>query len=233
MAMIHDDYTELLPTYDSIMPKAYYKANETHEVIMLFCNSLAVFIERNRDELIAEGIDPIFLDSFTKRRNGYDAAQAKQIMSVESTDTIKLSWSELKEEAKRIRRDCFSYGECAFEEFRELLEKMNEIRVGRSDSDLIDDLLDIHELFTAHIELFESYRRFDTAWLERAVELHMTLGELSALIQNPEQVIGEAAKRENQAITFLFEAIHQIQKWGKLAFRNDPEKLDLLKFHNI
>ncbi len=228
MALPHEDYTELVSIYETITE---FKAFNTRpEQILSYVSSLLLLIKRHREALIEEGISETVLDSLDKRVNGYDVAQAKHATAVYGEDSATQLWKNGKAESTDLRRDLILYAEKAFHNHPDLLEKLDIIRDGKSNEDLIMDLLSLYELISANNTLITRFKKFNPLWLDRAVELHEEMQDLLALMNNPDVVIGATALREKQAETYLITAVHEIRFWGELAFRNDQELLDILKY---
>ncbi len=228
MALPHEDYTELVSIYATITE---FKAFNTRpEQILSYVATIALLIKRNREALIEEGMSKIIIDSFNMRVNGYEVAQAKHATAVYGEDSSTQLWKNGKAESTDLRRDLILYAEKAFHNHPDLLEKLDHIREGKSNEDLIMDLLSLYELLTVNNSLITRFKKFNPLWLDRAVELHEEMQDLLALMNNPEVVIGATALREKEAETYLLTAVHEIRFWGELAFRNNQELLDILKY---
>ncbi len=228
MTQPHEDYAALEPTYAEI--DLFTSLNGKSSDITSYGNSIELLLQRDSQLFIEEGMASEYVVSFPTRLNGYSVAAARYAMAVNGETSAPSLWKVSREEATHIKGELMTYGEKAFRNKPALLEKLAEIREGNSNIDLIEDLIEIYELFNEHKELFTPFKKFDEKWLTRAIELHEELQDLNALVKNPEIVIGEAHLRHKQAETHLAEAIDEIRFWGELVYRNDQEKLDMLKF---
>lgn len=230
MSQIHEDYNSLAATYNEIGEGPFIQTNGTKEDILSYGADVKLLLSRKSELFFEEGMAPELVEGFTKALNGYDVAESKHDQAVSGESSIDAEWRAKKEMARVLYTDLTLYGEKAYRNSPELLEKLRKIKEGNTNIDLADDLLNLHDLHTPHLALFEPFKKFDPNWLTQAVELHSELLDLLALKKDPETVIGETALREKQALTHLFKQFGEIRFWGELALRHDQESLAKLKY---
>ncbi len=229
MGQPQDHYNELLPKLSALNNEQLVKPFASIEAITSYADGVLELLEKRGDSLIEEGIKPLFVHSLKKRINAYAVAEMNSSNAISTESSSTEQWNCLKSEAQRVKGDLTLYGEIAYEEHPKLMEKLNAIKSGQGNDDLIHDMLDLSGLFRENLEPFAELKKFDTAWIDRSEELFTELRDIRAMVDDPDSRLAELSHIEKQAYSYLDQAMKEIRRFGRLAFRNEPELLAVLK----
>ncbi len=232
MGISQDHYNELHPEFSKIIAELFVKPFASVEGVTSYSDGIIHLINQHGTRIVDEGANSAVLDSLQKRVNAYAVAESNATNAVATTHNSADIWPVRKVEAQNLRADLLTYSEVAFESHPELLQKVYAIRSGQGNADLIHDMLDLSGLLRANPEPFTALKKFNPEWINRSEELFTELRDIRAVIDSPDERIEELETLEKQAYTYLDQAVQEVRRFGKLAFRNEPELLAVLKQNN-
>jgi hypothetical protein len=101
--------------------------------------------------------------------------------------------------------------------------RVQEIKEGYSNADMIQDLSDLAALGTKHIDKLKAIH-MDTGLLEETRLKSSQLGDLLASVHNSANETSPAFVLRNKAYYHLKEAVDEIREAGKFALRKDADR---------
>jgi len=131
-------------------------------------------------------------------------------------------WLSTKKEGYDIRRVLFVKLDYSFRNNNALLKRVEEIKKGRGDLDLIKDLLSCHTIQVQNAELVKD-AKVDVALFERALQIHKTLGQLIVTLGINVEKLESAESFSALAWTYFMKAASEVYKAGRCVFVSEPQ----------
>jgi hypothetical protein len=131
-------------------------------------------------------------------------------------------WLSTKKEGYELRRVLFVKQDYAFRNNNALLARVEEIKKGRGDLDLIKDLLSCHTIYTQNADLVKD-AKVDVALFERALQIHKTLGQLIVTLGINVEKLELAETYSAYAWTYFMKAASEVYKTGRCVFVSEPQ----------
>jgi hypothetical protein len=131
-------------------------------------------------------------------------------------------WLSTKKEGYDLRRVLFVKLDYAFRDNDALLKRVEDIKKGRGDLDLIKDHLSCHTIYTQNADLIKD-AKVDVALFERALQIHKTLGKLIVTLGINVEKLESAESYSALAWTYFMKAATEVYKAGRCVFVSEPQ----------
>jgi hypothetical protein len=165
---------------------------------------------------------PELLDTIVARAEAFAYTVSLRETFLKGGSNDRDLWLSTKKEAYDIRRVLFVKLDYAFRNNDALLKRVEEIKKGRGDLDLIKDLLSCHTIYTQNVDLVRE-AKVDVTLFERALQIHKTLGQLIVTQGINVEKLESAESYTALAWTFFMKAASEVYKAGRCVFVSEPE----------
>ena len=179
---------------------------------------------QDKDELIAVGLDPDLVDYLLEKAGAFREAQSKWASTQNLKEDAVVEWKTLAPGFFEMRDDVASDLAYAFRKNEDLLKRVNTIKEGTGNADLVQDLNDLSVLGKDNPEPLKLIN-FDFTKLDLAAQ---TSDEAAGILgrANGELLSSNEVKIvRDKAYTYLKETVDEIRDCGKYVFRKNPERL--------
>ncbi len=144
-------------------------------------------------------------------------------MRLRQADAQK-EWEKLRLEGFETREELFAAMELAFDGDDDLMQRLEELRIGESQGDMIADVGALAELGREQQALLSNIN-YDMTIVENAAKLADRMAKLLGEADSAKLKDSEEKVLRNKAYTLLTNAMRKIRKCGKYVNRNEPERL--------
>ena len=217
------EYDELLPLIEAIQPAELMIPNMPVAVFIQEAEYLRHWCKDDQETLIRVGLDWELVNSLPIRSRACSQAQALWMKDNKSRPKAMQDWKEQSPAAFALRDQLIHSFRFAFRRHENLLNSVNEIAKGNTNSDLVQDLSDLSILGKANLDLLTAIS-FDPELLDTAAILAGRMTSLLAAMNNEHKKGRESVIIRNKAYTYLKQAVDEIRVCGKFAFRHNPER---------
>lgn len=185
----------------------------------------AVVAERDKDQLVAAGLNPDCITILKPLADFLRVSEADWTIDVDSRKRSLEEWNTKAKEGEELQATCKHYFSFAMDDDPDLKMRVKKITEGSGNADMIQDL---SAYFAMGNEYPEKLTRvgFDLTILDRVGELAKELYELSALNHQSKKEDSEVLLTRNKAYTILKRNRDEVRKHGKFVFWRDKDKLD-------
>ncbi len=177
----------------------------------------------DKDLLLARGLDPLTIDELLTATGASRYAEAEWFKERFGKKEAEKEWKAQSPEAYDLRDDLCDEFEFAFFEEPPLLKRVNKIKEGTGDDDMIQDLANLAGLGKANIPLLEA-TKFDLTLLDRAEELSDTLPGILAAANGDKTEDSATKKIRDKAYTYLKIRVDEVRRYGKFVFRDNKDR---------
>lgn len=189
--------------------------------------NLGVYAKRDREFLVAKGLNPILIDDLDARIDVLKDAQSGW-MTIFNAKVVTLEeWKVESEKAYAVQRELSHDFRFAYRNDHNIMLQVNRISDGDSHADLIQDLNDYAALGKVNPGPLLAVN-FDLTRLDVAKELsdstQTLLGQVNGIrteTNKPEKMF------RDQSYTYLKQAVDEIRDFGKYVFWENEAKLKL------
>ncbi len=186
-------------------------------------DNLYQWCQEDKDTLTGLGLSWELVEDLPVRSGALREAEslwnAERFTRQEASET----WEEESAAAYDLRDELLQYFRFAFRNDPGLSEQVRRIARGRGHADMIQDLNNLCILGKQNPGLLANIN-FDMSLLDKAAEKADQMAQLLAEANTERAEYKEAKKIRNQAFTHLKEAVDEIYKYGRFAFRDNHER---------
>jgi len=220
-----DDLLQKTETLAAMDPK---KIQKPHNIpIPVYCQEadiLYIWALDDKDALTAAGLAWELVEDLPLRLGALKEAEAVWNAVRIGTSDAAAKWAKERPAAYDLRKQIRQTFRYAFRNQPALLEKLRRTGEGRTHAAMIQDLINLEELGTANAGLLES-TGFDMTLLEKADRKADELRRIFSEATNSRLRSPEAKDIRNRAYTHLREAVDEICRCGRFAFKGNKERL--------
>ena len=141
-------------------------------------------------------------------------------------EEARKEWKIKYPEALELKKDTLQTLRFVYDEDEEKSKRISEITKGYGYDDLIQDLHDIAYMGKQDVTVFEPIS-YDVTKFDKADSFSSELMILLARMNGEKHDDNEAKSLRDKCFNYVKEIVDYIRKYGKYAFRNDPEKAKL------
>lgn len=218
------DYNELLPVITVINPADVLTLNMPIDVFVQEAENLFHWCKDDQQALTRIGLDWNLALSLPGRSGACREAQSLWIKERNTRREAEQDWKEQAPAAFELRDQLIHTFRFAFRKFEGLLARVDEIALGDTNSDMVQDLNDLSVLGKANSDLLTAIN-FDLNLLNTAADLSDHMGDLLGATNGERKEVSEAMVIRDKAYTYLKQAVDEIRECGKFAFWRNPERL--------
>ncbi len=213
-------YNTHLPTINGIADEKVVTPRMPTEEIIVEAEKLVLVAQRDRESLVAAGLDALYIDSLNERIGAFAFASTAHMLMVDNKTEEQEAWQKEEEKGYELQRELLHSFRFAYRRDETILKKVSRISAGRGRKDMILDLLALYQVGSAHTEPLTKVG-FDMALLEQAKTQFELLSNMFATV---DMDIDEVRDIKNRAHTWLYKAMSEIRDHGKFVFWKDEER---------
>jgi len=219
------DYNELLPEIQAITPEKTVAPTMPVDVYVQEAENLYHWSLDDQAALTAAGLSADFITSLPVRAGACREAQSLWIKERNTYQKAEKDWNELAPATFDLRDQMVHSFRYAFRNQDGLLGRVEEIALGDTNSDMVQDLNDLSALGKANIDLLRAIG-FDLALLDKAALVSDQMGDLLGATNGERESDSEAMIIRDKAFTYLKLAMEEIRECGKYVFWRKPDRFD-------
>lgn len=219
------DYNELLPEIQSIIPEKTVAPTIPVDVYVQEAENLYHWSLDDQAALSAAGLAPVFITTLPVRAGACREAQSLWIREQKMVQKAEKEWKVKAPAAFDLRDQMVHAFRYAFRNHDDLSGSVEEIALGDSSSDMVQDLNDLSVLGKAHVDLLSAVA-FDLGLLDTAASVSDEMGDLLGATNGERRSDSEALVLRNKAYTYLKQAMDEIRACGKYVFWRKSDRFD-------
>lgn len=218
------DYNELLPVIQAISPETVVTPTVPVDVFVQEAENLAHWCTSDQAALVNASLDWNLVIGLPFRAGACREAQSIWIKERNMSQEAEQLWKVEAPAAFDMRDRLLHTFRYAFRKDAGLLARLDEIALGDSNSDMVQDLNDLSVLGKAHPELL--IPAFLTAIdLDNAAAIADRMADLLGATNGERKEVSEAMVIRDKAYTYLKLAVDEIRECGKFVFWRNPDRL--------
>ncbi len=218
------DYNELRPVFTAMKPADVLIPNIPIDVFVQEAENLFHWCLDDKEALIRVGLDWNLVISLPVRAGACREAQSLWIKERNTSQQAEQDWKNQAPAAFDLRDQLLHDFRFAFRKSDGLLSRVEEIALGDTNSDMVQDLNDLATLGKANTMLLTPIN-FELVKLDTAADLSDRMGDLLGATNGERKEVSEAMQIRDKAYTYLKQAVDEIRECGKFAFWRTPERL--------
>ena len=218
------DYNELLPILAAMNPADVLTPNIPIDVFVQEAENLYHWCIDDQNALIRVGLDWNLVTSLPVRAGACREAQSLWTKERNTRQDAEQAWKLEAPAAFGLRDQLVHDFRFAFRKSDGLLARVDEIALGDTNSDMVQDLNDLATLGRANGDLLGRVG-FDFSLIDKAASLSDRMGDLLGATNGERKEVSEAMQIRDKAYTYLKQAVDEIRECGKFAFWRTPERL--------
>lgn len=219
-----NDYDALLPNLTAMKPADVTAPNVPIDVFVQEAENLYHWCVDDQQPLTRAGLDWNLVLSLPVRAGACREAQSRWIKERNTRQEAEQEWKEEAPAAFDLRDQLLHNFRFAFRKFDGLLSRVEEIALGDTNSDMVQDLNDLSVLGKANTDLLKAIQ-FDLPLLETAANLSDRMGDLLGATNGERKKDSEAMQLRDRAFTYLKQAVDEIRECGRFVFWRNPDRL--------
>jgi len=219
-----EDYSELLPEIQAIGPENVVIPTVPVDVFVQEAENLAHWCTDDQEALVNASLDWNLVTSLSARAGACREAQSIWIKERNMRQEAEQLWKDEAPAAFGMRDHLLHTFRYAFRKDAGLLARLDEIALGDSNSDMVQDLNDLSVLGKAHPDLLTPIN-FDPIALDDAAETADSMADLLGATNGERKEVSESMIIRDKAYTYLKQAVDEIRECGKFVFWRNPDRL--------
>lgn len=217
------DYNDLLPVIQAIPSNEVLTPTIPIDVYVQETENLWQWCKDDQSALVAAGLDWNFVASLPVRAGACREAQSLWNKERNVRKKAEKDWKEQAPQAFDLRDQLVHTYRYAFRKDSTLLDRVEEIALGNTNADMVQDLNDLAVLGRNNPEPLQLIR-FDITLLDRASQTADEMGELLGIVNGERETDSETMIIRDKAYTYLKQAVDEVRDCGKFVFWRNPER---------
>ncbi|HET8858468.1 hypothetical protein [Marivirga sp.] len=209
------DRIEAIPLAEAKAPKMPI------DVYLQEARNLYRWSKADQEKLQAVGLK--YFEEFTQRMGALSYAQSVWVNNRFAKVPSEVEWDKKCEQAKELKIELERSFLFAFHEKPLLLNKVEEIKKGTRNADMIQDLSDLSSLGKANLPLLTAIN-FDESKLDQAANEATEISFLLAKARGEEKERSNLKIMRDKAYIHLKELVDEVYRTGKFVFSNNDNK---------
>jgi hypothetical protein len=218
------DYNELLSVFTDMTPTDALTPNIPIDVFVQEAENLYHWCLDDQNELTQVGLDWNLVTTLPLRAGACREAQSLWVKEHNTRQQSEQAWKNEAPVAFDLRDRLLHDFRFAFRKSDSLAARVNEIALGDTNSDMVQDLNDLATLGRANSDLLAKVG-FDFSQIDQAANLSDRMGDLLGATNGERKEDSESMLIRDKAYTYLKQAVDEIRDHGKFAFWRKPERL--------
>ena len=219
------DLIELLPEIQAITPENTVAPTVPVDVFVQEAENLYHWSQDDHVALEAAGLAPDLITKLPVRAGACREAQSLWIKERNMRQAADKNWMEQAPAAFELRDRLLHSFRYAFRNEAGLLGRVDEIAMGDTNADMVQDLNDLSALGKANLDLLTAIGVTE-ADLDSAATLSDQMGDLLGACNGERKMDSIAMLTRDKAFTYLKQAMDEIRECGKYVFWRSPDRLD-------
>jgi len=219
------DYNELLPEIQAIIPEKTLAPTMPIDVCVQEAENLHHWSLGDQVALSGAGLAPDLITKLPARAGACREAQSLWIKERNTRQQAEQEWKDIAPEAFGLRDQLVHAFRYAFRNQDDLLGRVEEIALGDTNADMVQDLNDLSVLGKSNVGLLTP-TGFDVTLLDSAAAASDHMGDLLGATNGERKSDSEAMIIRDQAFTYLKQAMDEIRACGKYVFWRNPDRLE-------
>lgn len=185
--------------------------------------NLVAWCQDDKAGLIKAGLDWLLVEDLPMRAGACRYAQSIWARESQSREEAQKEWSEKSPAAFDLRDELLHHFLFAFRKEPDLMRKVQLIREGGSNADMLQDLSDLSILGKENKKLLEAIG-LDVKILNEAA---LQADDLSVVLANANGAAGDDAdvkEMRDKAYTYMKQAVDEIRSTGQYVFWRDEDR---------
>lgn len=217
------DYNDLLPFIQAIPAEQVVSPTMPVDVYVQEVENLWHWCLDDQATLIGAGLDWNLAASLPARAGACREAQSLWIKERNVRKQAEQDWKVESPAAFDLRDQLIHTFRYAFRKDQGLLDRVDEIAAGDSNSDMVQDLNDLSVLGKSHLDLLLAVK-VDPVLLDVAAQTSDRMGDILGATNGERQKDSEAMIIRDKAFTFLKQAVDEVRECGKFVFWRNPDR---------
>jgi len=218
------DYNELLPLIQAISPETVVTPTVPVDVFVQEAENLAHWCSGDQTALVNASLDWGLVIDLPVRAGACREAQSIWIKERNMSEEAEQLWKVEAPAAFGMRDQLIHTFRYAFRKDAGLLARIDEIALGDSNADMVQDLNDLSVLGKAHLDLL-GLINFSPDALDEAAATADRMADLLGATNGERKEVSEAMIIRDKAYTYLKLAVDEIRECGKFVFWRNPDRL--------
>jgi hypothetical protein len=218
------DYNELLPVIQAISSESVVTPTVPVDVFVQEAENLAHWCTGDQAALVNASLDWNLVTGLPVRAGACREAQSIWIKERNMSQEAEQLWKVEAPAAFDMRDQLIHSFRYAFRKDDGLLSRMDEIALGDTNSDMVQDLNDLSVLGKAHLELLVPVH-LAAIDMDNAAATADRMGDLLGAVNGERKEVSEAMIIRDKAYTYLKQAVDEIRECGKFVFWRNPDRL--------
>jgi hypothetical protein len=218
------DYIDLLTVIQAIPTNEVLTPTIPIDVYVQETENLWQWCKDDQSALEAAGLDWNFVASLPVRAGACREAQSLWNKERNVRKKAEKDWKEQSPQAFDLRNQLVHTYRYAFRKDSTLLDRVEEIALGDTNADMVQDLNDLAVLGRNNPGPLQLIR-FDVTLLDQASQTADEMGELLGIVNGERQTDSETMIIRDKAYTFLKQAVDEVRECGKFVFWRNPDRL--------
>jgi len=218
------DYNELLPVIQAISPENVVTPTVPVDVFVQEAENLAHWCPGDQAALVNASLDWHLVISLPVRAGACREAQSIWIKERNMSEGAGQLWKAEAPAAFSMRDQLVHTFRYAFRKDAGLLARIDEIALGDSNADMVQDLNDLSVLGKAHLDLLVPIN-FSPDALDEAAAIADRMADLLGATNGERKEVSESMIIRDKAYTYLKLAVDEIRECGKFVFWRNPDRL--------
>lgn len=217
------DYNDLLSLIQAIQPEQVVTPTMPVDVYVQEVENLYHWCLDDQAALRAAGLDWNLAAALPVRAGACREAQSLWIKERNVRKKAEQDWKDLSPAAFDLRDQLVHTFRYAFRKDPGLLDRVNEIAGGDTNSDMVQDLNDLSVLGKAHLDLLAPITGI-AEQLDKAAVTSDAMGDLLGATNGEREQDSETMVIRDKAFTFLKQAVDEVRECGKFVFWRNPDR---------
>ncbi len=219
------DYDEILDEIQAIIPEKTIIPTMPVDVFVQEAEDLYHWCQIDQVALTRAGLDWTNVLKIPIRAGACRESQSRWITERNTRQQDEQAWKELSPLAFELRNRLLHTLRYAFRNNEDLLSRVEDIAMGDSNADMVQDLNDLSVLGKANLDLLAAVG-FDAALLDEAALTSDQMGDLLGATNGERKKDSEAMMIRDKAFTHLKAPMDEIRNCGKYVFWKNPDRLE-------
>ena len=221
----NSDYLELLDEIQAITPENTITPTMPVDVFVQEAEDLYHWCQDDEVALTGAGLNWLVVEKLPVRAGACRESQSRWIKERNTRQQDEQNWKDQSPLAFDLRDRLLHTFRYAFRNDEGLLSRVEDIALGDSNSDMVQDLNDLSVLGRANLDLLATIG-FDAALLDEAALTSDQMGDLLGATNGERKKDSEAMMIRDQAFTYLKASMDEIRNCGKYVFWKNPDRLE-------
>lgn len=223
-----EDFEQWKESIENVPLEEVKSPNRPVDEIVERTEVLALDAAEDREALAGAGMDVSLIDRLTPLSGALRYTQANWVSEYRARREAQEQWKAESPAAFKLRDLLLHHASFGYRNRPDLLKKVQRIREGGSNADMVQDLVDAAALGEKYPEPLVAIN-LDLALLQEARTVSHRMSELLAAANGASDESSETKILRDKAFTLLDEVDRTIREYGRYVFWQDDDKRDRYK----